>query len=163
MAEEGDGKIVGAAVAVMWGALGLIGPVAVLPNYQNQDIGQQLVAACQGFFDENKAGMQGLVTYPHSPKHLSFYQRFGYRPRGLVTITAKSLDRREIVQAVKAPKPGLGVRRTPPSRRRRRRRPSSSCGGSPMPSRAAWTWARRSRSWTASRWATPCCSRRGAR
>lgn len=111
VAEEGDGKIVGAAVAVMWGTLGLVGPVAVLPNYQNQDIGQQLVAACQAFFDENKAALQGLVTYPNSPKHLSFYQRFGFRPRGLVTITAKPLDRREIVQAVKAMKPGLAVRR----------------------------------------------------
>ena len=88
-----------------------VGPVAVLPNYQNQDIGQQLVAACQGFFDENKATMQGLVTYPSSAKHLSFYGRFGYRPRGLVTINAKPLDRREIVQAVKAVKPGLAVRR----------------------------------------------------
>ena len=111
VAEEGDGKIVGAAVAVMWGTLGLVGPVAVLPNYQNQDIGQQLVAACQGFFDENKAAMQGLVTYPSSAKHLSFYGRFGYRPRGLVTINAKPLDRREIVQAVKTVKPGLAVRR----------------------------------------------------
>ena len=55
VAEEGDGKIVGAALAVMWGTLGLVGPVAVLTNYQNQDIGQQLLTACQGFFDENKA------------------------------------------------------------------------------------------------------------
>ena len=45
VAEEGDGKIVGAAVAVMWGTVGLVGPVAVLPNYQNQDIGQQLLTA----------------------------------------------------------------------------------------------------------------------
>ena len=111
VAEEGDGKIVGAAVAVMWGTLGLIGPVAVLPNYQNQDIGQQLVAACQGFFDENKAAMHGLVTYPHSPKHLTFYGKFGYRPRGLVAITFKALDRREIVQATRAVRPGLAVRR----------------------------------------------------
>jgi N-acetylglutamate synthase-like GNAT family acetyltransferase len=111
VAEEGDGKIVGAAVAVMWGTLGLIGPVAVLPNYQNQDIGQQLVAACQGFFDENKAVMHGLVTYPHSPKHLTFYGKFGYRPRGLVAITFKALDRREIVQATRPVRPGLAVRR----------------------------------------------------
>jgi len=46
---------VGAAVAVMWGTLGLIGRAgAVLPNYQNQDIGQQLVAACQGFFERTR-------------------------------------------------------------------------------------------------------------
>jgi N-acetylglutamate synthase-like GNAT family acetyltransferase len=111
VAEEGDGKIVGAAVAVMWGTVGLVGPIAVLPNYQNQDIGQQLLTACQGFFDENKAALQGLATYPHSPKHLFFYQKFGYRPRGLVAITQKPLDRREIVQATRPAKPVVNLRR----------------------------------------------------
>ncbi|HET7876116.1 MAG TPA: GNAT family N-acetyltransferase [Methylomirabilota bacterium] len=111
VAEEGDGKIVGAAVAVMWGTLGLVGPVAVLTNYQNQDIGQQLLGACQEFFDENKATLQGCCTYPYSPKHLMLYQKFGFKPKGLVVITAKTLDRREIVHAARAAKPGLGVRR----------------------------------------------------
>ena len=111
VAEEGDGKIVGAAVAVMWGTVGVIGPVAVLTNYQNQDIGQQLLTACQEFFDENKATLQGLATYPYSPKHLMLYQKFGYRPKGLVVVTSKQLDRREIVHATRAAKPGLTVRR----------------------------------------------------
>ena len=70
VAEEGDGKIVGAAIAVMWGTMGLIGPVAVLTHYQNQDIGQQLLGACQEFFDENKATLQGVCTYAYSPRHL---------------------------------------------------------------------------------------------
>lgn len=101
VAEEGETKIVGTAVAVMWGTLGLLGPVAVLANYQNQDIGKQLVMACQGFFDENGATLQGLVTSASSAKHLVFYQRFGYRPRGILAIMSKSLERREILQAVK--------------------------------------------------------------
>jgi len=111
VAEEGDGKIVGAAVAVMWGTLGLVGPVAVLTNYQNQDIGQQLLAACQEFFDENKATMQGVATYPYSPKHLVLYQKFGYQPKGLVVIAVKHLDRREAGHASKPARPGLAVRR----------------------------------------------------
>ncbi len=111
VAEEGDGKIIGAAVAVMWGTIGLVGPVAVLTNYQNQDIGQQLLRACQEFFDENKATLHGLCTYPYSPKHLILYQKFGYRPKGLVVITGKQLDRREIVHATRTAKPGLGIRR----------------------------------------------------
>jgi ribosomal protein S18 acetylase RimI-like enzyme len=111
VAEESDGKIVGAAVAVMWGSLGLVGPIAVLTNHQNQDIGQQLLLACQEFFDENKATLQGVATYPYSPKHLVLYQKFGYKPKGLVAIMTKHLDRREGVPAVKAAKPGLGVRR----------------------------------------------------
>jgi ribosomal protein S18 acetylase RimI-like enzyme len=111
VAEEGDGKIVGAAVAVMWGTIGLVGPVAVLTSYQNQDIAQQLLTACQEFFDENKATLQGVCTYPYSPKHLILYQKFGYKPKGLVVITGKQLDRREIVHATKAAKPGPAVRR----------------------------------------------------
>ena len=111
VAEEGDGKIVGAAVAVIWGTLGLVGPVAVLSTYQNQDIGQQLVKATQGFFDENKVTLQGLATYPSSPKHLLLFQKFGYKPKGLVAITSKPLDRREIVQATQPGKPALSVRR----------------------------------------------------
>ncbi len=114
VAEEGDGKIVGAAVAVMWGTLGLVGPVAVLPNYQNQGIGQQLLTACQGFFDENKAMVQGVATYPASPKHLLFYQKFGYRPRGLVMVMARALERRDPGGAATGPrpaKPALALRR----------------------------------------------------
>jgi N-acetylglutamate synthase-like GNAT family acetyltransferase len=111
VAEEGDGKIVGAAIAVMWGTVGLIGPVAVLTNYQNQDIGQQLLTACQEFFDENKATLQGLATYPYSPKHLVLYQKFGYKPKGLVVVTSKTLDRNGLAAAKPAPKLGLAVRR----------------------------------------------------
>ncbi len=111
VAEEGDGKIVGAAVAVMWGTVGLVGPIAVLTSYQNQDIGQQLLGACQEFFDENKATLQGVCTYAYNPKHLILYQKFGYKPKGLVVVTAKHLDRREIVHVPKPPKPGLSVRR----------------------------------------------------
>ena len=111
VAEEGDGKIVGAALAVMWGTVGLIGPIAVLTNYQNQDIGQQLLTACQGFFSENKATLEGVSTYPYSPKHITMYQKFGYKPKGLVVIAAKPMDRREIIQATRPPRPGLVVRR----------------------------------------------------
>src|SRR5713101_3948525 len=39
------------------------------------------------------------------------YQKFGYKPKGLVVVAAKPMDRREIVQATRPPRPGLGVRR----------------------------------------------------
>src|SRR4029450_845513 len=105
VAEEGDGKIVGAALAVIWGTMGLVGPVAVLTNYQNQDIGQQLLTACQGFFEEKKAPLERVSRSPNSPKHIMLSQKFGYRPKGLVMLAGKPLDRREIVQATRPPKP----------------------------------------------------------
>ena len=45
----------------------------------------------QKFFDENKATLHGVVTYPHSAKHLALFHKFGYRPKSLtaiITLTA---------------------------------------------------------------------------
>jgi GNAT superfamily N-acetyltransferase len=93
VAEEDGGRLLGVALAVTWGAVGLIGPVAVLTNHQNQGIGQQLIEAVEGFFRENKTILQGLATYPTSPKHLALFHKFGYRPRFLTAIMSRALDR----------------------------------------------------------------------
>ncbi|PYM94279.1 MAG: hypothetical protein DME04_08375 [Candidatus Rokuibacteriota bacterium] len=93
VAEEDNSKIVGAALAVTWGTVGVLGPVAVLTNYHNQTIGQQLIRAAQEFFDENKATLHGCVTYPTSPKHLYLYHKFGYRPKHLGAIMSRAIDR----------------------------------------------------------------------
>src|SRR5260370_10367538 len=118
VAEEDNSKIVGAALAVTWGSVGLLGPVAVLTNYQNQTIGQQLIRAAQEFFDENNATLHGCVTYPTSPKHLFLYHKFGYRPKALTAVMSRAIDRTPPRGAPPAPaaaprtaKPGLGVRR----------------------------------------------------
>jgi predicted N-acetyltransferase YhbS len=95
VAEEDSSKIVGAALAVTWGSVGLMGPVAVLTNYHNQTIGQQLIRAVQDFFDENKATLHGLATYPTSPKHLLLFHKFGYRPKALTAIMSRVLERRD--------------------------------------------------------------------
>ena len=93
VAEEDGGRILGVALAVTWGAVGLIGPVAVLTNHQNQGIGQQLIEAVEGFFHENKTTLQGLVTYPTSPKHLALFHKFGYKPKSLTAIMSRAVDR----------------------------------------------------------------------
>lgn len=111
VAEENDAKIVGASIAVCWGRVGILGPVAVLTPYQNQKVAQGLIKAAQGFFDENRVTLQGLVTYPYSPKHLVLYQKFGFKPKSLVAITSKSLERRELVAAVKPVRGGPQLHR----------------------------------------------------
>ena len=93
VAEEDSSKIVGAALAVTWGTVGVVGPVAVLTHYHNQSIAQQLLRAVQEFFDENKATLHGGVTYPTSAKHLALYHKFGYKPKSLVAVMSRSLDR----------------------------------------------------------------------
>ena len=110
VAEEDGGKLVGAALAVTWGTVGIIGPVAVLTNYQNQTIGQQLIQACEGFFEENKTTLAGVVTYPASPKHLYVYHKFGYRPKALTAIMSRVLGR-DGAAGARAVRAGVGVRR----------------------------------------------------
>jgi predicted N-acetyltransferase YhbS len=112
VAEEDSGKLVGTALAVTWGSLGLMGPVAVLTNHQNQKIGQQLIHAVQEFFDENKAVLHGTVTFPTSAKHLALYHKFGYKPKSLTAIMSRAIDRGPLRGAPpKPPKTGLTVRR----------------------------------------------------
>ncbi len=111
VAEDDQSKIVGTAVGVTWGSLGLLGPIAVLTHYQNQDIGQQLIQAVQEFFDENKATLHGVVTYPTSPKHLLLFHKFGYRPKGLTAIMSRAVNRADAVGTGRAAKNGLAVRR----------------------------------------------------
>jgi predicted N-acetyltransferase YhbS len=111
VAEEDGGKLVGAALGVTWGTLGIIGPVAVLTNYQNQTIGQQLIQAVEGFFEENKTTLTGVVTYPASPKHLYLYHKFGYRPKALTAIMSRALERRDGAVGTRTVRAGLAVRR----------------------------------------------------
>jgi GNAT superfamily N-acetyltransferase len=94
VAEEDGSKIVGAGLAAAWGGVGIAGPVAVLTNYQNQGIGQQLLRAMDEFFEENKTALQGAVTYPTSPKHLYLYHRLGYHPKGLALVMSRAVDRK---------------------------------------------------------------------
>ena len=98
VAEENEQKLVGASIAVCWGNVGVLGPIAVLTPYQNQKVAQGLIKATQAFFDENKVTLQGLVSFPYSPKHLVLYQKAGFKPKSLVAITAKSLERREVTE-----------------------------------------------------------------
>ena len=114
VAEEEGGRIVGLALAVTWGTVGLIGPIAVLTNHQNQGIGQQLIEAVEGFFHENKTTLQGLVTYPTSPKHLALFHKFGYKPKALTAIMSRPVDRSSAPGGAspgRLPRVSLGVRK----------------------------------------------------
>jgi GNAT superfamily N-acetyltransferase len=114
VAEEDGAKIVGAALAVTWGTVGLLGPVAVLTHYHNQTIAQQLIRAVQEFFEENKATLHGAVTYPTSPKHLALFHKFGYKPKSLTAVMSRALDRaagRPVATKAPMAKGSLAVRR----------------------------------------------------
>lgn len=121
VAEEDGAKIVGMAIAAVWGSVGVAGPVAVLTNYQNQGIGRELLRAVDGFFEENRTAIQGVVTSPTSAKHLALYHSLGYRPKSLVALTSRALDRRPDGSAgpghrasAAAPKASVPAAKAPP-------------------------------------------------
>jgi predicted N-acetyltransferase YhbS len=77
---------VGSIVATRWGDVGLLGPLSVDPRRWGRGIGSSLVETAVAALDSSGAVHQGLFTYPNSPRHLGFYQRFGFWPRQLTVI-----------------------------------------------------------------------------
>jgi hypothetical protein len=68
-------------------------------------------ALTQEFFDENKTTLQGVMTYPTSPKHLALYHKFGYEPKYLTALMHRQLDRGAPRPATKLAKGPLTARR----------------------------------------------------
>jgi ribosomal protein S18 acetylase RimI-like enzyme len=86
--------------------------VAVLTHYHNQSIAQQLIRAAEEFFEENKATLHGAVSYATSAKHLAIFHKFGYRPKSLLAVMSRALERPGTRSALPRPPRGtLTVRR----------------------------------------------------
>jgi GNAT superfamily N-acetyltransferase len=88
---EVDGALVGSNFAAHWGSVGYFGPLTVHPDFWDQGIGQQLLAPVLAQFVAWGCRHTGLYTYSASPKHLTLYQKFGFWPRALTAIMAKTV------------------------------------------------------------------------
>jgi GNAT superfamily N-acetyltransferase len=94
-AAELDGEVVGSNFATRWGSVGFFGPLTVRPDLWNRGIAQPLVRAVSDTFDGWGVSHAGLCTFPHSPKHIHLYRKFGFYPRFLTAIMmapAKAAD-----------------------------------------------------------------------
>lgn len=85
-AAELDGAVVGSNFATRWGSVGFFGPLTVRPDLWDRGVAQPLVAAVCDAFDEWGLSHTGLCTFPHSPKHIHLYGKFGFHPRFLTAI-----------------------------------------------------------------------------
>jgi GNAT superfamily N-acetyltransferase len=90
-AAEVDGELVGTNFAVNWGSVGFFGPLSVHPNFWGRGIAQLLVAAALEVFARWETRHVGLFTFAHSSQHILLYQKFGFWPRFLTPIMAKSV------------------------------------------------------------------------
>jgi GNAT superfamily N-acetyltransferase len=88
VAYEGD-KLVGSAFSHVWGKVGWVGPIEILPENQNRRIGRSLLKACEDYLVERGCEVIGVETMPNIPKNLHFYITLGYLPKQLTLITEK--------------------------------------------------------------------------
>jgi hypothetical protein len=88
-AEDEDGVLLGSNFAVRWGSFGFFGPLSIRPDRWEGGCAQPLVAAVCDAFDRWGVSHAGLFTFPHSPKHIHLYGKFGFYPRFLTAIMAK--------------------------------------------------------------------------
>lgn len=92
VAAEHGGKLIGSNFATNWGSFGFFGPLTVEPEYWNRGVAQQLLGPTMEIFERWGSRHLGLFTFPHSPKHMALYQKFGFWPRDLVAVMAKQVS-----------------------------------------------------------------------
>jgi predicted N-acetyltransferase YhbS len=88
-AAEVDGELVGSNVASNWGSVGFFGPLTIRPDLWDRGIGKLLMEPIMEKFSEWGTRHAGLFTFPHSPKHLYLYQKYGFYPRFLTALLSK--------------------------------------------------------------------------
>jgi len=81
---EHGGKIVAAAFCHVWGQIGWIGPLAVLPENQLLGIGKRIAHCAIEFLKNSSCTTIGLETNPRSIRNLGFYSKLGFLPSTLV-------------------------------------------------------------------------------
>ncbi len=90
-AAEVDGELVGTNVASDWGSVGFFGPLTICPDLWDQGIAQRLMEPIMEKFSEWGTKHAGLFTFPHSPKHIHLYEKFGFFARFLTPIMSKAV------------------------------------------------------------------------
>ncbi len=89
LAAELDGALAGTNFLVRWGSFAFFGPLTVRPELWERGIAKKLLAPTIERFDSWGIKHSGLFTFPHSPKHVALYQKFGFWPRFLTAVMAK--------------------------------------------------------------------------
>ncbi len=78
-----DNDIVAFNVCRSYGRLGWFHTLAVHPHFQGRGLGQQAVADAEAYLTHRGVTAIALMTWPTAISNLAFYQRLGYRLRGL--------------------------------------------------------------------------------
>ena len=80
---EVNGEMVAYAFSHLWGSVGWVGPLGVLPAEQCKGYGTEIVSRCVQYLKSAGAKTIGLETMPRSYKNLGFYCKLGFLPQQL--------------------------------------------------------------------------------
>ena len=72
------GSVIGASYGHKWGRIGWIGPVEVVPEYQQKGVGTTLAQAAIDHLELVGCDTIGVETMGSSEGHVAFYQRLGF-------------------------------------------------------------------------------------
>ena len=86
-----ENRLIGTAFSHVWGKIGWIGPIEIIPEAQDRGIGKMLLEACEKYIMGKGCEVIGVETMPNMPKNIHFYLTQGYTPRQLTLITEKSI------------------------------------------------------------------------
>jgi GNAT superfamily N-acetyltransferase len=84
-------ELVGSNFVADWGSVGFFGPLSVRPDLWDRGIARALLEPTMELFDAWGTHHVGLFTWPHSPKHVALYQRFGFWPRHLTAVASRDI------------------------------------------------------------------------
>ena len=85
-------RLVGTVCVTRWGRHGILGPLAVHPDYWDAKVAKALMGAAVAQLDVWRLVHAGLFTFPDSPRHLGLYQGFGFWPRTLTAVMARPVQ-----------------------------------------------------------------------
>ena len=82
---------VGTAYCHIWGSVGWVGPVEVLPDHQGSGVGKALMEACHAYLGSRGCRVFGVETMSDNERNKRFYTGLGYRPVGVTVFAEKKL------------------------------------------------------------------------
>ena len=96
VASDGNAGLVGTCFSHIWGRTGWVGPLSILPSYQAQGIGKELLKCSITHLEDSGCTDIGLETMPENTTNLGMYLKNGFKPEGLILVLGKKLDLREL-------------------------------------------------------------------
>lgn len=86
-----DDRLIGSNFLTRWGSFGFFGPLTVRPEHWNKGVARMLLDATMARLSDWGVGDVGLFTFAHSPKHVGFYQKYGFWPQRLTAVMEKTI------------------------------------------------------------------------